>query len=169
MRFLLLTGARFGEAATATWAQFDLDLGTWTKPSSHTKQKREHVVPLSAPVLLLLQQLHARNGSSDFLFPGPTGQPVTTIKRFWGSVTRQAGFEGVRVHDLRHSFASVLASGGASLLLIGQLLGHTQAATTARYSHLAASVQREAVERAGAAIVGKLPAEVVDLPKSGRR
>jgi site-specific recombinase XerD len=60
----------------------------------------------------------------------------------------------VRVHDLRHSFASVLASGGASLLLIGQLLGHTQAATTLRYSHLLDSAQRDAVHRAGAVITG---------------
>lgn len=169
VRFLLLTGARFSEAATATWTQFDLTKGVWSKPSSHTKQKLEHVVPLSAPALLLLQQLHAQSGSSEFLFPGPTGQPITTIKTFWRSMTRQAGLEGVRVHDLRHSFASVLASGGASLVLIGQLLGHTQAATTKRYSHLADSVQREAVERAGAVIAGtsRPPADVVRMPKAG--
>jgi integrase len=128
--------------------------GTWTKPGSHTKQKREHVAYLSKPALVLLQELHERNGSSPFLFPGPTGRPLTTIKTFWRSLTEQAGLEGVRVHDLRHSFASVLASGGASLLLIGQLLGHTQATTTRRYSHLVDSVQREAVERAGAVIAG---------------
>jgi integrase len=167
VRFLLLTGARFGEAANATWEQFDLDRGCWRKPSSHTKQKREHIIPLSAPALLLVQQLHKENGSSEFLFPGPTGQPITTIKTFWRSVTRQAGLEGVRVHDLRHSFASVLASGGASLVLIGQLLGHTQAATTARYSHLVDSVQREAVERAAAVITGGPVAEVVSI-KTGR-
>jgi integrase len=167
VRFLLLTGCRFSEAAAATWSQFDLERGAWTKPSSHTKQRREHTVPLSAPALLLLRQLHEQNGSSEFLFPGPTGQPITTIKTFWRSVTRQAGLEGVRVHDLRHSFASVLASGGASLVLIGQLLGHTQAATTQRYSHLVDSVQREAVERAAAVIAGGPIADVVSI-KAGR-
>jgi integrase len=169
VRFLLLTGARFGEAASATWTQFEA--GMWTKPSSHTKQKKEHVVPLSAPALLLLQQLHERNGSSPYLFPGPTGQPITTVKKFWRSVTRQAGLEGVRIHDLRHSFASVLATGGASLLLIGQLLGHTQPKTTQRYSHLGDSVQREAVERAGAVIAGngRAPADVIEMPKAGQR
>jgi integrase len=166
VRFLLLTGARFGEAAHATWSQIDLEAETWTKPSSHTKQKREHVSYLSKPALLLLRDLHEQNGSSEFLFPGPTGQPITTIKTFWRSVTRQAGLEGVRIHDLRHSFASVLASGGASLLLIGQLLGHTQAATTQRYGHLVASVQREAVERAGAVIAGQPLAEIVPLRRS---
>jgi integrase len=169
VRFLLLTGARFSEAATATWPQFDLERGTWIKPSAHTKQKREHAVPLSAPALMLVRQMREQNGSSEFLFPGPTGRPVGTIKTFWRSVTRQAGLEGVRVHDLRHSFASVLASGGASLLLIGQLLGHTQAATTARYSHLVDSVQREAVERAGAVIAGQPIAEVLPLRRSDAR
>jgi integrase len=164
VRFLLLTGARFGEAANATWSQINLETGTWIKPSSHTKQKREHVAYLSKPALLLLQQLHEQNGASPYLFPGPTGQPITTIKTFWRSVTRQAGLEGVRVHDLRHSFASVLASSGASLLLIGQLLGHTQAATTQRYSHLVDSVQREAVERAAAVISGGQLADVIQMP-----
>jgi integrase len=164
IRFLLLTGARFSEAATATWDQFDLDRGTWTKPSSHTKQKREHTTPLSAPAIALLHQLRETNNGA-FLFPGPTGRPLVKISHFWASATKQAGLKGVRIHDLRHSFASVLASGGASLLLIGQLLGHTQAATTARYSHLLDDVQREAVERAGAVIAGQPSADVVPLRK----
>ena len=103
---------------------------------------------------MLLQQVHERNGSSLYLFPAPTGKPLTTIKTAWRSITKQADVVGLRVHDLRHSFASVLASGGASLPLIGQLLGHTQAKTIQRYAHLFADVQREAVERAGAVITG---------------
>jgi integrase len=161
-RFLLLTGARFGEAAGATWEQFDLERGVWRKPSAHTKQKREHIVPLSAPALALLHELRGESPGA-CLFPGQTGRPITTIKTFWRSVTRQAGIEGVRIHDLRHSFASVLASGGASLLLIGQLLGHTQASTTKRYAHLADAAQREAVERAAAVIAGQPSAEIVRL------
>jgi integrase len=168
VKFLLLTGARFSEAANADWAQFDLERGIWRKPSSHTKQRKEHVVPLSAPALALLQQLREAS-DSEFLFPGPTGKPMVKIQHFWRSTARQAGLDGVRIHDLRHSFASVLASGGASLLLIGQLLGHSQAATTARYSHLLDDVQREAVERAGRVITGRSSAEVVEMPKSGRR
>jgi integrase len=165
VRFLLLTGARFGEAAAATWSHFDLEAGTWTKPSAHTKQKREHVAYLSKPALMLLQQLRERNGASKYLFPGPTGKPITTIKTFWRTATRQADLPGLRVHDLRHSFASVLASGGASLPLIGQLLGHTQAKTTQRYAHLFDEVQRAAVERAGAVIIGNgtQSAELVHL------
>ena len=163
VRFLLLTGARFTEAAHATWNQFDLERGVWTKPSSHTKQKREHVVPLAAPALALLQELRAQNGSSPHLFPGSAGKPITTIKTMWRSVTRQAGLTGVRVHDLRHTHAALLASGGASLLLIGQLLGHTQIATTKRYAHLHDDAQRAAVEQAAALITGQPSAEVVRL------
>jgi integrase len=168
VRFLLLTGSRFAEAARADWSQFDLERGSWIKPSSHVKQRRTHIVPLSGPVLALLQQLR-ETSNGEFLFPGPTGKPLVKIHHFWSSVTRQAGLKGVRIHDLRHSFASVLASGGASLVLIGQLLGHTQAATTQRYSHLIDAVQREAVERAGAVLTGKSSAEVIEMPKSGRR
>jgi len=166
VRFLLLTGCRFGEATTATWSQFDVERGTWTKPSSHTKQKRSHTTPLSAPALALVAEMKAANGSSPYLFPGPTGKPITTIKTAWRSICRQAGLDEVRVHDLRHSFASVLAAGGASLVLIGQLLGHTQAATTQRYTHLVDAVQREAVERAAAVIMGQPGAEVVPLRRA---
>jgi integrase len=165
IRFLLLTGARFGEAARATWSQFDLDRSTWTKPSSHTKQKRAHTVPLSAPALALLAEL-PRGGV--YLFPGPTDRPITTVKTLWAAITREAGIEDMRVHDLRHSFASVLLSGGASLPLIGRLLGHSQVATTQRYAHLADDVERAAVERVGAVLSAPMPAApVVPLRRQG--
>jgi integrase len=160
VRFLVLTGARFGEAATATWDQIDFRRGTWVKPSSHTKQKREHQAPLAASALALLAEL-PRTGP--YLFPGKDGRPIGSVKTFWRTVCRRAGLAGVRIHDLRHSFAAVLASGGASLPLIGSLLGHTQAVTTSRYAHLIDSVQREAVERAGAVLDGRATAEVIPI------
>jgi integrase len=162
IRFLLLTGARFGEAANSSWDQFDLERGIWTKPSSHTKQQRTHVVPFAAPARMLLGELRAQS-TGKFLFPGPTGKPITTIKRFWVSVCRQAGLQDTRVHDLRHTVAAMLASSGASLPLIGALLGHTQPATTARYSHLIDSAQREAIERVGAMVAQPAIAEIVPL------
>ena len=111
-----------------------------------TKQKKEHRVPLSAPAMLLLAVMksdsdrendrRAKDGLSPFLalFPGKDGKPLTEIKHFWASVCRRAGITGVRVHDLRHTHASILASLGLSLPIIGRLLGHTQAATTQRYA-----------------------------------
>ena len=163
IRFLMMTGCRFGEAAAATWDQFDLAGGNWTRPSSHTKQKRKHASPLSAPALALLGELKA-DAIGPYVFPSPvTGRPMVTIKTAWAKIVRDAELEGLRVHDLRHSFASVLAGSGASLQLIGSLLGHVQITTTMRYAHLADDARRAAVERVGAVLAGGKPAEVVPL------
>jgi integrase len=173
VRFLLLTGSRFGEATHATWDQFDLERGVWIKPSAHTKQKRDHRAPLSAPALALIAEMKAANGPSPYLFAGPpktdkAGKPITTIKTTWRSICRQAGLEGTRVHDLRHTYASVLASSGLSLPVIGALLGHTQPQTTARYAHLLDDPLRQATERAAAVITASTTADVLPLRRSGR-
>ncbi len=152
VRLLMLTGARRGEVLGARWDMFDLEAGLWVKPSGHTKQRREHRVPLSAPVRALLMEMRDR-AEGPYVFPGKSpDQPLTDIKKTWASVCRKAGVEDARVHDLRHSFASILVSRGASLPLIGALLGHTQVATTARYAHLYDEPLREAAELVGSAI-----------------
>ncbi len=168
IKLLLLTGARRGEVLSATWGQFDIAAGVWTKPSAHTKQKREHRVPLSAPALALLADMRAQ-AEGDYLFPGRDGGHLQEVKRSWASVCGAADLTNVRLHDLRHSFASILASGGLSLPVIGQLLGHSQPRTTARYAHLYDDVLRAATERVGAVVTAgtKPPAELVELP--GRR
>jgi integrase len=162
---LLLTGARRGEVLSMAWDQIDFEKGTWTKPSSHTKQKATHHVPLSAPALQLLAEM--RDGSSSaYVFPGRDGVGHRVdLKRPWPEVCKAAGIKGLRLHDLRHSFASVAAAGGASLPIIGKLLGHTQPGTTARYAHLDVDPLREVAERVGALIdgAGKAGAEVVKL------
>jgi integrase len=173
VRLLLMTGSRRGEVLSATWDQFDFDRGVWTKPSTHTKQKRQHHVPLSAPALVLLSGMKAqreREGDpSAFLFPSPAGDtPQRELKRFWHSVCGKAGLENVRVHDLRHSFASYLASSGASLHLIGEMLGHTQPSTTHRYAHLLDDPKRKAADRVGAIITaaenGAEPTQIIKFP-----
>jgi integrase len=152
IRFLMMTGARRGEVLNARWDQFDLEAGVWVKPSAHTKQRKEHRVPLSAPALVLLSGMK-QISQGPFVFPGKAlDQPLTDIKRTWVSVCRKANVKDARVHDLRHSFASILVSRGASLPLIGALLGHTQVATTARYAHLYDEPLREAVELVSSAI-----------------
>ena len=88
-----------------------------------------------------------------FVFSGKApDQPLSDIKKTWASVCRKANVEGARIHDLRHTFASILVSRGASLPLIGALLGHTQVATTARYAHLYDEPLREAVDQVGFAL-----------------
>ena len=154
IRLLLLTGARRGEVMNATWEEFDFDACVWTKPSAHTKQKKEHRVPLSAPAVQLLSELKKRAGPSPYVFPGRNGGPLTEIKTFWKGLCKKADIRDCRIHDLRHTYASILASSGLSLPVIGALLGHTQPNTTARYSHLFDDPLREATERVGATLVG---------------
>jgi integrase len=169
IKLIMLTGARKGEVMSARWDQFDLDGGVWTKPSSHTKQKQEHRVPISPPAVTLLQEI-SKNGQdpSDYVFPARTGNTghVTELKRAWRAVSEIAGIEDVRIHDLRHTYASILASGGMSLPIIGALLGHTQPQSTARYSHLYDDPLRVATERVAAAYGhgSEVGAEIVDFP-----
>jgi integrase len=152
---LLLTGCRLSEALAARWTEFQEKPGFWLKPSAHTKTKRQHSIPLSTPMQLLLAEIEKEAGDSPFLFPARIGSGHTvTLDRVWREVREAAGIEGAHLHDLRHSHASVLASAGFSLPLIGQLLGHTQIATTLRYSHLHDDALRAAVERGGAIISG---------------
>jgi integrase len=147
IRLMLLTGARRGEVLTAVWDDFNLELGVWTKPSHHTKQKRTEHVPLSPPALQLLVAMKERTTTS-YLFPGKVpGKPLQEIKRVWSTLCKQAQIENVRLHDLRHTYASHLVSSGLSLPIVGRLLGHTQPQTTARYAHLADDPLRQATNR----------------------
>jgi integrase len=157
-RLLLLTGARRGEALGATWGQFDLSEGIWTKPGATTKQKTDHIVPLSAPARQLLAEIHKRDATAKYVFPGPGPHGHrTNLKRDWAQICKVAGITGLRIHDLRHSYASTLAGAGFSLPVIGALLGHSTPTTTHRYAHLFDDPLRAATERAGAIITGNVP------------
>jgi integrase len=178
VRLLLLTGARRSEVLSATWDQFDLCAGVWTKPSAHTKQKLEHCVPLSAPAGQLLAEMRVEaerqqqtNREPRFVFPARSGDDhMVDLKSSWAAICRAAKLDGVRLHDLRHTYASVLASAGLSLPVIGALLGHSQAATTQRYAHLLDDPLRAATERVGAIVGGArtdAAAEAVVLRRKG--
>jgi integrase len=160
LRLLLLTGARKSEVLTAKWADVNLKAGIWTKPHTHTKQKSEHRIPLSAPARILLRDIER---SSEYVFPGRSGGHRIKVEDAWQRIRRAAGITGIRIHDLRHSYASHLASAGVGLHTIGALLGHSQPATTARYAHLMDDPLRQATERVGAIIEGKPLAKIVPL------
>jgi integrase len=158
LRLIMLTGCRPGEAMLATWAQFDAQPGLWIKPAATTKQRKEHRLPLNAGALQLIADIRKLRGevqSTDYVFPGQKpGQPLQQLRTAWDAVCRHAGLKGVRIYDLRHTFASVGAGGGLSLPLIGRLLGHTTPRTTARYAHLADDPLREATDKIGKVITG---------------
>ena len=154
IRLMLLTGCRRNEALQARWGEFDLDGRVWTKPSAHTKQRKVHRLKLSESVVRTLRDLQATS-TSEFVFPGREGHALTDVKRTWEAVRTEAQLDGLRLHDLRHSFASFAASNGHSLLMIGKMLGHTQAQTTSRYAHLLDNALQDIADGVSAAIEGE--------------
>jgi integrase len=158
IRLCMLTGARLGEALTATFDQFNLDLAIWTKQAAYTKQRHIHRVPISHEAVALIRlRRDAVPKGCPFLFPGDVeGHPVIVLKRFWARMRATAEIPDVRIHDLRHTFASLLVSGGASLEMIGKLLGHTQSGTTQRYAQLIESPLRAGVNAVGEMLKPKL-------------
>jgi integrase len=164
VRLLLLTGARRGELLAARWADIDLIGGVWVKPGATTKQGTLHRVPLSKAASTLLAGMK-QQATTEWLFPAPRGgRHRTDIDDAWEALRLAAAIPDVRTHDLRHTYASVLASSGLSLPIIGRLLGHTAAQTTLRYSHLLDDPLRAATEHASAILTGTAPAEIVPLP-----
>jgi integrase len=167
-RLLMLTGARKGEVLSARWSDLNLETGVWSKPSASTKSGKPHRVPLSAPAMQLFSELweHAAP-EAVYVFPGQaTNAHRTDINGNWTRLCKAANIEDARIHDLRHTYASLLVSAGLSLPIIGRLLGHTQPATTARYSHLMDDPLRAATETVGAIVMpSKPPAEVVPMKR----
>jgi integrase len=158
--FLLLTGARRGEVLAARWNDIDLKKAIWTKPGATTKTRTTHIVPLNPLALALIKAREkARDKTHDHVFPGRHRGHRVELKSNWRRVCKAAKISGLRVHDLRHSFASVLASDGVGLPMIGALLGHTQPSTTARYAHIFDKALREATGRVGAIVAGKQTAQ----------
>ncbi len=148
IRMCMLTGARLGEVRCSRFEHFNLEQMTWTKPASMTKQRKIHRLPISEEVAAIVRhrQLVVPKGCP-WLFPGDVeGQPVQEIRRGWHRIRATAGLDDVRIHDLRHTFASLLVSRGASLEMVAKLLGHAQVQTTQRYAHLADAPLRGGVD-----------------------
>jgi integrase len=160
---LILTGARKREVLDAQWADFDLERRLWRIPT--TKLGKPRHVPLSDGVLNLLSTVPR---SETYTFGNTeTGKPYVSIYYAWDSARRKAGLGEVRMHDLRHSFASLLINSGRSLYEVQKLLGHTQIKTTQRYAHLAPETLLAASNAATIAVgsvMGVMPNRVVDVP-----
>lgn len=155
LRLLIFTGARLREILHLKWEHVDFDRGLLLLPESKTGKK---TIVLNAPALAVLSGL-TRVGV--YVIVGDSAgtaneRPRADLKRPWTLVSRHAGLEGVRLHDLRHNFAAFGAGGGMGLPIIGKLLGHTQPQTTARYAHLDADPLRKAADTIGATIAAAM-------------
>jgi integrase len=153
IKLLLLTGCRKGEIANLRWHHVDFEQQCLRLPDSKTGSK---VVYLNAPASALLREL-PRMADRPQVIPAVRGEAAgPAIDKVWSRVRRTAELNDVRLHDLRHSFASVGVANGLSLPIIGALLGHKHAATTARYAHLSADPLRAANDAVGARIAAAM-------------
>lgn len=170
IRLLIITGARLREILDAQWSWVDLERGVIFLADSKTGRKP---IYLSAAAQTVLASLPRIEGNPHIIAGAKDSAPRADLKKPWAAVKRAADIEGVRLHDLRHSFASFGAGASLGLPIIGKLLGHSQAATTHRYAHLDADPLRRAVDSIGATISaamdGNKSAAIVPLKKSSVR
>lgn len=146
LRFAAMTGARIGEILVMQRGDIRDNGATWVKPASTTKQKKSHTVPLSAGARTVLERQEQRGA---LVFARPDGTAIRTARKTWLWALKRSGLTpGARIHDLRHSFASLLINDGASLALVGAALGHATPQTTSRYAHIANRALKEAVDKA---------------------
>jgi len=155
IRLLLFTGARLGEIMTLKWSYVDLERRLLNLPDSKTGAKAIH---LNEPAIGVLNGL-PRGDANDYVIADPqTGAPLGDLQHSWRLVRRVAGLDGVRIHDLRHSFASFAVLSGGTLPVIGKILGHASPFTTARYAHLGDNPTSSLAETTGRALDAALNA-----------
>lgn len=169
IRLLIFTGCRRNEILTLKWDYVDFDDGCLRLPESKTGAK---IVQLSAPALEILQSIDRKSDNPYVLVSRKPRCHLVGLNHVWLRIRTKARIPDVRLHDLRHSYASVAVGLGEGLPIVGKMLGHSQAATTERYAHLHTDPVKAATERVGAAIAGMMKGdkgEVIDLPARRRK
>ena len=144
VRLLMLTGCRLSEIQKLRWEHVDLEAGELRLPETKTGAK---LVYLGDPAIAILEHIDRRDGNSWVIAGRKPGSHLTDLQHPWRRIRARAGLDDVRIHDLRHSFASGGLLVGEGLPMIGKLLGHTQVQTTARYAHLANDPVKSAANR----------------------
>jgi len=166
VRLLLLTGCRKNEIVRLRWSEVNLAASRLELADSKTGAR---IVTLAAPAVQILAGLE-RTGTYVFPDPADLRQPLRNVDWSWVRTRNRADLADVRLHDLRHGFASVGAMGGLSLIMLGKLLGHKDSRSTARYAHVSADPLREAADRIASqlqsALDGQPGGEVVDFGKA---
>jgi integrase len=154
IELLILTGARLNEILVAEWDWIDIPKGLLNLTDSKNGAK---TIFLSDAATSLLSEQREIAGESPFVFPSPhLHQPLTNLRKSWVRICDEAGIEGVRLHDLRHTAASIAVGQGASLPIVGRLLGHTQAQTTLRYAHVDADPAIFAANQIGSVVTAAI-------------
>lgn len=153
LRLLILTGCRKSEILTLQWKHVNFETGYLELPESKTGQKR---IPLGAPALELLTN-QPRIKGNPYVFPGEKeGKHLVGLPKVWNRIKAKAELPDARLHDLRHSFASIGAGAGMGLAVVGKLLGHRDPKTTARYAHIADDPAKAAADRISETIAAKM-------------
>jgi integrase len=158
VKLLIFTGARLGEVLGLRWEWIDFERGEARLPDSKTGRKTLYLPP---PALAVLAELPRIENNPHVIVGGVAGAALVDLEKPWRAIRKAARLEDVRLHDLRHSFASIAASGGMGLPIIGKMLGHSQWQTTQRYAHLAS----DPVKAAAATVAGKIAAAMTGSGK----
>jgi integrase len=149
---LISTGARLNEVLTATWSQINRDTRTWKIPALNSKSKKVRSVPLNDSALDIINQLDTE-GEFEYLFVNRvTRTNYKNIQKYWGKLRANAGMRSIRIHDLRHTYASLLANNGRTILEISRILGHSSVKVSERYSHLSTATLQDAANSASVMI-----------------
>ena len=170
LRLLMVTGCRLGEVLTLRWDDVDRKAGELRLRDAKTGARMVPLTPTAEAVLAGI----VRVSRSPWVFPGKKpDRHLSQLTTYWHGVRERAAIEDVRIHDLRHSFASRALALGESLTMIGRLLGHTDVGSTARYAHLSQDAEKTAVARVGGSIevdilrLGSSIGGIADGSKSG--
>jgi integrase len=123
--FLLSTGARLNEALQAKWEHINMERRVWRIPSTNSKSGRVRAVPLNNSAVGVLNQLDTKCTFAHVFINRKTGLPYSTIRKVWNRLRQEAGLKHIRIHDLRHSCASMLVNSGRTLYEVQQILGHS--------------------------------------------
>ena len=153
IKLLIFTGARLNEILTLCWESVDLEKGEARLLDSKTGAKTIHLPP---PALEVLNQLPHVQGNPHVIGGHKVGSHLVNLSKPWRAIRASAGLDNLRIHDLRHAFASVAASSGMGLPIIGKMLGHSQPQTTARYAHLASDPVKEAAAKVAGTIAAAM-------------
>ena len=146
--FLLSTGSRLNETLTARWSLIDIEHRVWRIPATNSKSGKMRAVPLNETALETLSKQDTEDEFEHVFINRQTGKPYTTIQKVWNRLRNAADLGHVRIHDLRHQYASFLVNNGVTLYTTGQILGHSTPKVTMRYSHLSTATLQDAAATA---------------------